>query len=147
MEEIEMIQFQVEGLYVSIYSLEKDRNKSLGGKEYLAYLVGLAGVLFGSLRCVFQMSGTMMIQSWILRKVKAVVQIKDLRGVQLIGRVDKALLREALDEVEGEQVLLSVVRNYDGRNVSTVCIFCPWDDRKEIALTLPDSASGVQRKL
>ena len=47
MDEIEKIQAQLEGLYVSINSLEKDRDKSIGGKEYLAYLIGLAGALFG----------------------------------------------------------------------------------------------------
>lgn len=93
------------------------------------------------------MSGTMMIQSWILRKVMAVVQFKDLRGVQLIGRFDKALLREALDEVEGDQVLLSVVRNYDGRNVPALCVFGPGEDRKTVALASTDPSSGSQRKL
>ncbi len=43
MKEIEGLRNELSGLYASINDLEACRDKGIGGKEYLAYLVGLGG--------------------------------------------------------------------------------------------------------
>lgn len=47
MEEIEKMQAQLEGIYTSINELEAFRDRGIGGKEYLAYLIGIIGGLVG----------------------------------------------------------------------------------------------------
>ncbi|WP_319580508.1 hypothetical protein [uncultured Methanospirillum sp.] len=54
MKEIEKMQAQLEGIYASINSLEKARDRGIGWKEAIAYLVGLAGVLFGIYEVFFK---------------------------------------------------------------------------------------------
>ena len=45
--EIESLRKEMSGLYVSVNELEACRDKGVGGKEYLAYLVGVVGGLVG----------------------------------------------------------------------------------------------------
>ncbi|HPM61196.1 MAG TPA: hypothetical protein PK955_01820 [Methanoregulaceae archaeon] len=47
MKEIEGLRNELSGLYASVNDLEACRDKGIGGKEYLAYLVGLGGGIVG----------------------------------------------------------------------------------------------------
>lgn len=93
------------------------------------------------------MSGTTKILKWIQRKVMAEVEFISFKNILLVGRYDIALLREALDKIEGDQIFLAAVRNYDGRNIPAICVYAPDGVGKTVALASVDDRTGEQRKL
>jgi len=93
------------------------------------------------------MSGTMKILKWIRKKVMAEVEFTSVQKLALIGRYDKACFREALDQIEGDQVFLTVARNYDGRNIPALCVYAPGGVSATVAVVSVDEKTGKDRKL
>ena len=89
----------------------------------------------------------MKILKWIKKKVMAEVEFSSVNNLALIGRYDKALLREALDQIEGDQIFLTVARNYDGRKIPALCVYAPGGVSQTVALVSVDEKTGEMRKL
>ena len=52
MKEIEGLRNELSGLYASVNDLEDYRSKGIGGREYLAYIIGISGAIIGMIGSV-----------------------------------------------------------------------------------------------